>query len=58
MGAIVFGRERDQPGVLIELKPPFQIDVEDESAVIEIRNVIWSVTKYLSATGVVTDLDF
>ena len=43
MGAIVFGRERDQAGVLIEVKPPFQIDVKDESAVIELRNAIWSV---------------
>ena len=41
MGAIVFGRERDQAGVLIELKPAYQIDVQDESAVIAMRNVIW-----------------
>ena len=39
----MFGRERDQPGVLIELEPRYAIDVSDEQEVIKARNLVWSV---------------
>lgn len=41
MGVIIFGRERDQAGVLVELKPAYQIDVADEKALIDARNMLW-----------------
>jgi hypothetical protein len=39
----MFGRERDQPGVLIELGEKYAIDVNDEHEVIKARNLVWSV---------------
>jgi hypothetical protein len=39
----MFGRERDQPGVLIELEQKYAIDVNDEQQVIKARNLVWSV---------------
>ena len=39
----MFGRERDQPGVLIELEPTYAIDVNVEQEVIKGRNLVWSV---------------
>ncbi|KAF5389352.1 hypothetical protein D9757_004361 [Collybiopsis confluens] len=42
-GAVMFGRQRDQPGILIELIPDLQIDVSDEAQVAEFRNKIWPV---------------
>ncbi len=44
MGVVMFGRERDQPGVLIELKQQCAIDVGKEQEVIKARNCIWSVS--------------
>ncbi len=38
----MFGRERDQPGVLIELEPKYAINVNDEQEVIKARNLVWS----------------
>jgi len=43
----MFGRERDQPGVLIELGPKYAIDVNDEQEVIKARNLVWSVVLVL-----------
>lgn len=43
MGVIIFGRERDQAGVLIELKPAYQIDISNEKALIDARNMLWLV---------------
>ena len=43
MGAVMFGRERDQPGVLIELEPEYAVDVNNEQEVIKARNLVWSV---------------
>ncbi|KAJ3970201.1 acetyl-CoA synthetase-like protein [Lentinula raphanica] len=40
-GAVVFGRQRDQAGILIEPKPENQIDVKDDAAVSRFRNQIW-----------------
>lgn len=41
MGVVIFGREHDQPGVLIELKAPHIIDPTDEAAVVAARNLVW-----------------
>jgi hypothetical protein len=43
MGCVMFGRERDQAGVLIELKAPYVIDPSNEQDVISIRNNLWFV---------------
>ena len=40
-GVVMFGRERNQVGVLIEPRPEHAIDVNDEKAVAEFRNQIW-----------------
>lgn len=42
-GVIMFGRERNQVGVLIEPSPAYAVDVNDEKAVAEFRNQIWYV---------------
>ncbi|KIK64020.1 hypothetical protein GYMLUDRAFT_40242 [Collybiopsis luxurians FD-317 M1] len=42
-GAVMFGRQRDQPGFLIEPTPENQIDVTNETEVSEFRNKIWPV---------------
>ena len=39
--AMMFGRGKNEPGVLIELRSEFQLDVDNETAVIEFRNLIW-----------------
>ena len=40
-GVVMFGRERNQVGVLIEPSPGRAIDVNDEKAIAEFRNQIW-----------------
>ncbi|KIK67018.1 hypothetical protein GYMLUDRAFT_37049 [Collybiopsis luxurians FD-317 M1] len=42
-GAVMFGRQRDQPGILIEPIPELQIDISNEAQVAELRNKIWPV---------------
>lgn len=42
-GVVMFGRERNQVGVLIEPRPADAIDVNDEKAVVDFRNQIWYV---------------
>jgi phage antirepressor YoqD-like protein len=51
MGAIVFGQAHDQPGILIEPKAEYAIDVGDEDQLIKFRNLLWLVdlTGLLSA---------
>lgn len=39
----MFGRERDQAGVLVEFKASYAIDVTDEQQVAQARNLIWPV---------------
>ncbi|KAG6916589.1 putative NRPS-like protein biosynthetic cluster [Tephrocybe rancida] len=39
--AIVFGRARNQTGVLIELRTPPDIDLRDQSQLARLRNKIW-----------------
>ncbi|KAF8154567.1 hypothetical protein B0H34DRAFT_661311 [Crassisporium funariophilum] len=41
MGAIIFGREHDQAGILIELKPTHAINPRDEAELVKGRNLIW-----------------
>jgi long-subunit acyl-CoA synthetase (AMP-forming) len=40
-GVVMFGRERNQVGVLLEPRPGHAIDVKDDNAVAEFRNRIW-----------------
>lgn len=40
-GAVMFGRGREQAGILIEPAPQFEIDPNDEAALIDFRNKIW-----------------
>ena len=42
-GVLMFGRERNQVGILIEPRLEHAIDVNDEKAVAEFRNQIWYV---------------
>ncbi|KAJ7612097.1 putative aminoadipate reductase [Roridomyces roridus] len=43
-GTVMFGRERAQAGILIELVPALQIqDFQDAAAVAELRNKIWPI---------------
>ena len=39
--AMMFGRGKNEPGLLIELHPEHAIDPTDEKAVIAFRNLIW-----------------
>jgi long-subunit acyl-CoA synthetase (AMP-forming) len=41
MGAVMFGRERNQVGVLIEPNPQYKLDPSDEQQVARFRNKIW-----------------
>ncbi|KAJ7696821.1 acetyl-CoA synthetase-like protein [Mycena rosella] len=43
MGAVMFGRERNQVGVLIEPNPQYKLDLEDEGQLAKFRNLIWPV---------------
>jgi hypothetical protein len=40
-GAVMFGRERPQTGILIETTPELQIDVHNATQLAELRNKIW-----------------
>ncbi|CAL1703594.1 unnamed protein product [Somion occarium] len=40
-GAVMFGRGKNEVGILIETKPEHAIDPNDESALVEFRNKIW-----------------
>lgn len=42
-GVCVFGRGRNQTGVLVEPRPNYAIDVTDDEQVAEFRNKIWYV---------------
>ncbi|KAJ7615659.1 putative aminoadipate reductase [Mycena polygramma] len=42
-GAVMFGRERNQVGVLIEPSPHQEVDTEDDQQVAKFRNSIWPV---------------
>lgn len=40
-GTVMFGRGRNQVGVLIEPRPGHEIDVDDEQQLAEFRNRVW-----------------
>jgi long-subunit acyl-CoA synthetase (AMP-forming) len=40
-GIVMFGRGRNQVGVLIEPRPGYEIDVDDEKQLSEFRNGVW-----------------
>ncbi|KAJ7683139.1 putative nonribosomal peptide synthetase [Mycena rosella] len=42
-GAVMFGRGRNQIGVLIEPNPQYKFDPEDEEQLVKFRNLIWPV---------------
>ncbi len=43
IGTLMFGREREQAGLLVEPHPERVIDPNDEGALAEFRNKIWYV---------------
>ncbi|KAJ7443002.1 putative aminoadipate reductase [Mycena latifolia] len=45
IGAVMFGRERNQVGVLIEPNPQYKLDPKDEQQLAKFRNSIWPVTE-------------
>ncbi|KIK57239.1 hypothetical protein GYMLUDRAFT_247199 [Collybiopsis luxurians FD-317 M1] len=45
-GAVMFGRQRDQPGILIELAPSHEPrENADEAEIVKLRNLIWPVVE-------------
>ncbi|KAF5372278.1 hypothetical protein D9757_009652 [Collybiopsis confluens] len=43
-GAVMFGRQRDQPGILIEFTPSHELhENADEAQITELRNLLWPV---------------
>ncbi|KAJ7165465.1 putative aminoadipate reductase [Mycena crocata] len=46
-GTVMFGRDRDQAGILIE--PAVPIDVKDEARVAELRNKLWPIIEEANA---------
>ncbi|KAH9475908.1 putative NRPS-like protein biosynthetic cluster [Psilocybe cubensis] len=45
MGTVMFGRDREQAGVLVELKPAFAIDPSNEKELIKMRNTLWPIVE-------------
>ena len=41
--AVMFGRGRFNPGVIIDPKPEFAFDPEDQEKLAEFRNTVWCV---------------
>lgn len=37
----MFGREREQPGILVEPNPEDAIDPNNQSALVQLRNKLW-----------------
>ena len=44
-GCLMFGREREQPGVIIEPVAEDAIDPNDQVALSRLRNKLWCVTR-------------
>jgi hypothetical protein len=40
-GAVIFGRGRNQVGILIEPRAGYEIDVDDAKQLAEFRNRVW-----------------
>lgn len=45
--AVMFGRGRFYPGVVVDPKPEFRFDPIDETALSDFRNLIWWVTPFI-----------
>ncbi|PPQ75729.1 hypothetical protein CVT24_002582 [Panaeolus cyanescens] len=43
--AIYFGRQKDQPGILVELAPSRAVDTTNQAEVIKARNLIWPIVE-------------
>ncbi|KIJ62359.1 hypothetical protein HYDPIDRAFT_114895 [Hydnomerulius pinastri MD-312] len=50
-GVAMFGRERNQVGILIEPRPEYAVDVGDEKAVADVRNKIWPLIEEANKTS-------
>ncbi|KAJ7845316.1 putative aminoadipate reductase [Mycena leptocephala] len=48
-GTVMFGRDRDQAGILIEPALAMQIDVADATQVVELRNKLWPIIEDANA---------
>ena len=46
-GVVIFGRERNQVGALVEPHPDHVVDTGDNDAIAEFRNKIWYVLRLL-----------
>ncbi|KAJ3503559.1 hypothetical protein NLJ89_g8377 [Agrocybe chaxingu] len=51
MGVVIFGRDHDATGVLVELKPQYAIDVNDEQEVAKARNLLWPIVEEANKVG-------
>ena len=40
-GCVMFGREHEQPGILIEPSPEHAVRPDDQTSLIQFRNKIW-----------------
>ncbi|KAJ3879760.1 acetyl-CoA synthetase-like protein [Lentinula edodes] len=40
-GAVMFGRQRDQPGIILEPLPGYRIDAKNDAEVSKFRNLVW-----------------
>ncbi|KAJ3903705.1 hypothetical protein F5879DRAFT_1002249 [Lentinula edodes] len=40
-GAVMFGRQRDQPGIILEPLPGYWIDAKNDAEVSKFRNLVW-----------------
>lgn len=49
-GTIMFGREHDQPGILIEPKPQHAIDIDEPKQLAELRNKLWYAITFFKQT--------
>ena len=53
--AVMFGRGRFNPGVIVDPKPEFAFDPENEEKLAEFRNRIWCVDHHFPVTVKVSD---
>ena len=44
-GVLMFGRERNQVGIIVEPRPEHAVDTRDDNAIAEFRNKIWYVSR-------------
>ncbi|KAJ4490659.1 acetyl-CoA synthetase-like protein [Lentinula aciculospora] len=42
-GVVMFGRQRDQPGIMLEPSPTLLVDVKNDAEVSKFRNLVWPV---------------